>query len=257
MEIKAILFDIGDTLINYGQANVNALFRQGGRLTYEYLCDQFGREKMPSFHWYNFRHLLSIRYHYVLSMITKIEFHTEELLARRGRYMGLDLSQEQLEHLCHLWYYPLGKAAYVEPDIVETFEALKQMNLKLCVISNTFVPGYVLDSHLEQIGIRQYFDYWVYSCDTRYRKPRREIYQAALDKLQIDPGQIIMVGDRYKEDVKGPGKLGILGIIKKGVTNNKRKYPEGTVTIEHISDLPGLIKDWQKIKKRPELRTQA
>ena len=36
-KIEAVLFDIGETLLNFGRVDVVSLFKQGGRLAYDFL----------------------------------------------------------------------------------------------------------------------------------------------------------------------------------------------------------------------------
>jgi len=41
-EIRAVLFDLGETLLNFGRFSATRVFRQGARLSYEFLknCGQ-------------------------------------------------------------------------------------------------------------------------------------------------------------------------------------------------------------------------
>ena len=93
MAIKAVLFDLGETLLSYGEMNVNALFRDGARLTYEYL-KKCGDGRLPGFFWYNLGHLFSIRWRYAVSVVTLREFDCMALLERKARAMGFRLSAE-------------------------------------------------------------------------------------------------------------------------------------------------------------------
>ena len=36
-KIKAVLFDLGETLLNFGKIKTTSLFREGARLSYDYL----------------------------------------------------------------------------------------------------------------------------------------------------------------------------------------------------------------------------
>jgi len=82
MAIKAVLFDLGETLLNYGDMDVNALFKDGARLTYEYL-KKCGDGQLTGFFYYNLRHLFSIRWRYAVSVVTLREFDCMALLASR------------------------------------------------------------------------------------------------------------------------------------------------------------------------------
>ena len=64
-KIQAVLFDIGETLLNFGRVDVISLFRQGGRLAYDFLK----RLNQPtgSLRFFLLRHLWMIRIFHVWS----------------------------------------------------------------------------------------------------------------------------------------------------------------------------------------------
>ena len=70
--IKAVLFDLGETLVNFGRVNTTRVFRQGARASYDFLksCGQ----PIGNFKWYFWRNLISLRIRYWLSDITGKDF---------------------------------------------------------------------------------------------------------------------------------------------------------------------------------------
>ena len=73
----------------------------------------------------------------------------------------------------------------------------------------------------------------------------RRIYEHALQQLDLPASEVAMVGDKVREDVKGPAKLGIRGVLKRGAVNRNKKAPRGTPEIDTISELPELIRNWK------------
>lgn len=243
MAIKAVLFDLGETLLNYGQVDVNALFKAGGHLTYSFLKScAHNQSQLGSFTSYYIQHLFSIRWNYLLSVLTSREFDCLAMLDQKARTLGIQLNHDQLDELAHLWYKPLGQIATIEPDLHQTLQTLGDMSLKLAIISNTFLPAKVLDRHLEQLDLLRFLPVRIYSSDTVFRKPNRNIYRTALEKLQVNANQTIMVGDKIRQDIKGPAQLGITGVFKRGIANESKKPPPGTPIINNIAELPSLIK---------------
>ena len=49
----------------------------------------------------------------------------------------------------------------------------------------------------------------VFSSEVGLRKPAPRIYQAALERLGVEPADALFVGDRVREDVQGPAALGM------------------------------------------------
>ena len=62
---------------------------------------------------------------------------------------------------------------------------------------------------LEDVGLLGHFDGLAISEDVGLRKPRREIFQAILTQLGVEPGETLHVGDNLAADVAGAEALGI------------------------------------------------
>ena len=117
--IKAVLFDLGDTLLNFGRVDTTKLFKSGAKLTYDYLKRL--SQPVGDFKPYCYRNLGAIRWKYWVSMLRRRDFDTLKLLKKINQAKGLELSDKQWDELVWLWYEPLGKCATVEPDIKNTW----------------------------------------------------------------------------------------------------------------------------------------
>ena len=116
------------------------------------------------------------------------------------------------------------------------------MSLKLAIISNTFLPSLVLDRHLEQFDLLRFFPVRTYYSDTFFRKPDRRIYEITLERLGVSAEAAVMVGDKLREDVKGPARLGIKTVFKRGCNNRRKRVPSHVPVIDNIAELPALIR---------------
>jgi putative hydrolase of the HAD superfamily len=241
MKIEAVLFDLGETLLNYGRINANALFRDGARLTYDYLHRQEPGVALPNFSAYYWRHILSIKARYFWSNVVGREFDCLKLLEQKTTRGGYRLDAGQLKELAYLWYKPLGECANVEPDLHETLATLQHMGLKLGIISNTFLPGAVLDRHLAGRDLLKFFPVRVYSSETIFRKPDRRIYQRALERMGVSASSSVMVGDRVREDIRGAMRAGLQPVMKRGPYTRDRFLRNSVPAIERIAELPAVI----------------
>jgi len=238
-EIKAVLFDLGETILNFGKINAIRLFRQGARLSYDYLknCGQ----STGGFEYYCWRNLLSLRLNHLISGITKKDFNSSALLRNVGTKKGVKLDGQQWRHLADLWYEPLRKIATTEPDIKQTLTALKNAGLKLGIVSNTFVNSHSLEKHLEQVGILDFFTVRLYSYEFDSRKPNPQMFKAAAEKIDETAENILFIGDRLDNDIKPALKLGMQAVLKTAYTNLGKKIPNGIPQINRLSELPALI----------------
>ncbi|MGD8501896.1 MAG: HAD family hydrolase, partial [Phycisphaerales bacterium] len=238
--IKAVLFDLGETLLNFGRFSVTRLFRQGARLSYDFLKSR--GQPIGGFEYYCWRNLVALRIRHVISNITRKDFNSSALLRRIGTKKGVSLDAPQWRHFAWLWYEPLSKIATTEPNIKETLAALKKLGLKLGIVSNTFVNAHSLEKHLEQVGILEFFPARVYSYEFDFRKPDIRIFKIAAERIGEAAESILYVGDRIDKDIKPALKIGMQSVLKAAYTNTGKKVPNGAWKITHLSELPALIK---------------
>lgn len=239
-KIKAVVFDFGETLLTFGRVDVNGLFRAGAQLTHQYLKSL--NQPIGGFKWYYIRNMVAVRIHYLLGKIGGWDFDSLELLKRVGTKKGLNLTDQQWEHMAWLWYEPLSKMAKAEPDIQQTLESLKSLGLKLGIVSNTFVPGANLDRHLRQEGILEYFEPRIYSCEFGFRKPDPRIFHIAAERIDTPMENIMFVGDRLDTDVSPSSKLGMVPVLKNAYTNGNKPTPDGVYRIDNLSELPDIVR---------------
>ena len=110
------------------------------------------------------------------------------------------------EELAHMWEVTHYHRA-LRPHVREMLEGLKDMGMKLGVISNTASLYQVFDI-LKEYGIRDYFQDVTLSSVTGYRKPNPNIFMVSLHQVQSDPAHCAYVGDTISRDVIGPIRMG-------------------------------------------------
>ncbi len=237
--IKAVLFDLGDTLLNFGKVETTKVFRQSARLTYDYLksCAQ----PVGNFWWYCLRNFIAMRLRYLWSDVVGRDFDALSLLKRSGTKRGCKLTDDQWRQVGWLWYEPLGKLARIEPALKETLTTLKKMGLKLGILSNTFISAGSLDRHLAQLGILDFFPYRLYSYQFEFRKPDRRIFQAAEERMGERAENILFVGDRLDVDIWPALRAGMRAAMKSAYRNVGKNTPTGVWKIDRIVELPALI----------------
>jgi len=237
--IRATLFDLGDTLLDFGPIDTLALFARGARLAYRYLQEL--EYSLPPFPAYHRRRLWMVRWHYFKSRLTRREFNALNLLARLDSGTDRKLTPQQAEQLAWRWYEPLGRCATIEEGLADILAGLRADGVALGVVSNTFVPGQVLDRHLREVGLLEHLPVRVYSCDVRYRKPDRRIFEIALDRLGVSAGEAMFVGDSLRADVTGANRAGMISVLKDptGAKRPRRNRPAHRVT--SLRELPGIV----------------
>ncbi|MFY9614221.1 MAG: HAD family hydrolase [Candidatus Dormiibacterota bacterium] len=125
------------------------------------------------------------------------------------------------------------------PGVLAT---LRERGLKLCIVSNAAFPPKSMRDQLRHIGLWDYFDATVYSSELGMRKPNRAIYEEALRLLGAQPEEAVFVGDRLREDVRGPRNVGIQALL----THEFRKeeptwWGIDVEVLTSLADLPKAI----------------
>lgn len=237
--IKAVLFDLGDTILNFGRVNTTKAFLAGARLSHAFLQDQ--KQPVAWFPWYFVRNLLRLRIRYLQSSLAHKDFNSFEVLQSVGARQGVALSPTQWEQFAWLWYEPLSREAQVEPDLRQTLDILRNMGVKLGIVSNTFVNRASLEKHLQQLDLLEYFPVQLYSYEYHVRKPSAELLQIAADKIGEAHESIIFVGDRIDNDILPALASGMHAVLKDAYTNEGKPTPPGARRIRLLSELPGLV----------------
>jgi len=128
------------------------------------------------------------------------EFMLKEFSFSPGQMDGLG---EELSYL----YDRFRKKITKREGLAETLAGLKERGYTLGVISNimsrSFVPG-ILEEH----GVAQYFRTLTLSSVCGIRKPRPEIFEAALEASGVAREEAAYVGDTISRDVIGVRNAG-------------------------------------------------
>lgn len=92
-------------------------------------------------------------------------------------------------------------------DTLPVLDALRG-RYRLGLVSNYFLAG-PLRRTLDAFGIASRMDVIVVSAEVGMVKPRREVFQRALDGLGADPARCVFVGDNLHADVGGAAACGM------------------------------------------------
>ena len=129
------------------------------------------------------------------------------------RALGLELDPAVIEQVMELEQNGWIGAVHVGPDVVSTLEALRTDGLRLGIVSNAAYLPRLMVGQLQALGLRDYFDGVTFSSEVGRRKPHPAIYQDALRKVGVEAAQALFVGDRLREDVQGPQRLGMRAVL--------------------------------------------
>lgn len=207
MKIKAIIFDIDDTIFDreIAQNKVISLIYKKNKNIFKGI--KFKEIKIAFLQSGN-----------IADKKYKTDNNIEHF--RKGRakifldLLNIDNQYIELIKNTYLEYYPKMKAEKI--NIVNLFKKIAK-SFKIGIISNGFSD--VQYVKLETLKIKKYCDCIILSGELGIEKPNKEIFLKACDILNIKPYEAIYFGDSYESDVIGAKKAGLKVIW----LNEKRK----------------------------------
>ncbi len=206
---QAVLFDLGDTLFRLHPLETASAFARFGDVLAERtgLPAAAAREAAVSLA----RALDDQSERLYQSRSTEepsVAAMAEPLLARfRSEAASLARTLDHLLGECDIarWDPPAGRAAQVR--------AFADAGLRVAFVSNTRTPAVLMRRRLQEFGLLEHAHAALFSVELGERKPGERIYRAALDAIGVDAVNAVFVGDRMREDVRGPQAVGMRAIL--------------------------------------------
>ena len=200
---KNLFIDLDDTLYDFTAAS-----REAFRETYDLL--RFSR------YFDSFEHYMEIYSPYNLMLwglygegkITK-----EELNRRRYSHpletVGVHDSA-LADTFCREALGRIPTKGPLVPGAVELLEYLRPC-YRMFILSNGFKE--LQSRKMKRAGIDKYFDDLILSEDIGFNKPRRELFEHALERTGSALDESIMIGDMFETDITGAANIGMQQIF--------------------------------------------
>ena len=258
--LKAVLFDLGGTLVSYGSgedvgrpvvSGVEPLIREGLEGAYRYLKEKMS--PLPHFEKFSSRLTRRLKWGYFLSRLSSRELDASNITMKCLEGWGISLSPEEFEGFVEAWYHPFSLRARLVDGAEEVVAALRGKGYRLGIVSNTLWPGKVLERDLARLGLRSAFvedpepsrrEVLVFSSDFGYRKPSPKIFRHALSQMRVEAHEAVFVGDSLKTDVLAAMAVGMKAVLIETCPRAQSlppKAPLPYVHIEHLRQLPRAI----------------
>ena len=230
MDIKAVVFDVGHTLIYYNhQLSWQTLYppaikqvMKACNVDYTKEADENAQKILTK---YNTR--VNFREYEVSSDI----IFSEILNTWR-------INIDNLENAKQAFYGYFQQGAVCYDDTEYTLQSLKRREIKIGVLTDV---AYGMDNKYalkDLIPIQKYIDICLTSTDVRYRKPNKTGYLMLQKYFDVPFEQIVFVGDEEK-DIVGANNAGMISVLINR-TDTDKNYLQN-YTINTLSEILELI----------------
>lgn len=128
------------------------------------------------------------------------------------------------------------------PGAAAAIEELSK-HYKLGVVSDAiYSPGRCLRQWLEMHGLINYFSGFAFSDEVGHSKPHRSMFESVADQLDVRLEEMLHLGDRDHNDVKGPHALGMKAVLFTATRDRDKSQTTADAVCERYADLPAVIR---------------
>ncbi len=198
--IKAVIFDLDDTLYDYETINQQAMevvYQKFAQIL-EISLDEF----KEAFQWGKQETKRTM--HDCASRHNRIIY-----FQKASEYLQINPIKYSLDMYETYWGYMLEHMTLF-PGVLEMFEHLKRDNIKIAVCTD--LTAHIQHRKLKKLGIWKYIDVLVTSEEADAEKPDKRMFELVIKKLHMHPQELVYVGDNFKKDIIGSKDAGILPI---------------------------------------------
>ena len=225
MKIRAVLFDLDNTLVDFvgmkrkaSKAAAYAMVEAGLKEDRDLLA----KDLFEFYLWY-----------WIEADNAFEEFLKKKYGKADVRVLAAGVNAYLKEKYLHLYPYP---------GVKETLTELKKKGLKLAVVSDgTRLKAWM---RLNEAGIDRFFDIVVTHEDTCKKKPCKEPFLSACERLEVRPEECLFIGDWPERDIAGAKAVGMktvlarYGLVASDDGTNKADYE-----IKEIKDVLEIINE--------------
>jgi len=212
MSVRAVLFDLGHTLLHYPTQGYYPEFRlRRMREIYPLVCRVCDEPNLPVEEFAaTVSDVLDGEKAHAIEANGR-SWHFAERLSEGLAAAGLTCDEVGLKCLTEAFCEPIGSTTRPYPETAETLGNLRAAGLRLAIVSNTpwDVPGSFGRRDVERWDLDGFFEAMVFSGDVLWRKPNPEFMWAAARELDVEPETCLVVGDSLKADIAGARAAGM------------------------------------------------
>ena len=232
MATRAILFDLGNTLVGYYKSTE---FPSVLRRCLRECARALGQSEDPARDEDLFERALLLNRERSDYAVLPLGARLRELF---GAYQSLD--EASARTLGAAFLKPIFATARLEPQAVPLLEALRGRGIKTAIVSNTpwGSPADAWRTELARHGLLDKVDATVFCMDVGWRKPHRAPFDRALSLLDVAAASALFVGDDHRWDVVGAQNAGLRPVL---LESDETQPPHDHLTTPNLAGIIALI----------------
>lgn len=200
---KVVAFDFFDTLV-HRKCHPEVIIAEWAREMSAFLDFKVDELKI-----YNLRKLSESELKKTVEESTYNELMTALYTKLNREYCLIVTSEEFVEYSANVEKEIELKNIYFNNDINPILDYANEKGKKIIIISDFYYGKELMEAVVNRIGISNYFSWIFVSADFGKRKSSGSIYDLVLERMGIEPSDMLMIGDNTNSDNRVPQSKGI------------------------------------------------
>jgi len=232
MPVRAVLFDLGNTLVAYYDG---AEFPQVLRECLERCADVLGWPKAAARDEALFARAMALNAESPDYAVRPLDRRLNELFGLHG-----SVHASTLPLLCEAFLKPIFERARLDPEALSVLQSLRERDIKVGIVSNSpwGSSATLWRQELSRHGLLESVDAVVFCGDVGWRKPNPAPFNRALELLQVAPHDALFVGDDARWDLVGAQGAGLRPVLLRPLS---AAPVDGAISIHRLSDVLDLV----------------
>lgn len=245
--LKAVLFDLDDTLIDWSGFNVDweQRDRQLIQHVFDYVSDRVHPIKNVDALVTEYRDLTFKAWETGRGSLRAP--HMGRVVVDSLVAMGVPEAAIDEREILEAFEWGAAPGVTLFEDVPEALQLLLDNDIRIGIVTNAHQPMWMRDRELEAFDLLKYFaDCRLSAADVGYLKPHPRIFETALKCVGVRPEEAVFVGDNPVADVAGAQGVGIQAVLR--IRKPVPPMLSGLIVPDHainsLAELPAVLDDW-------------
>ena len=257
-QLKAVLFDFDDTLIDWSGVQLDWREIEAERLArvLRFLDQRLSRTHIELAQLVD-RYTRRTREAWMIARANLRAPNMPEILVETLTELGVVQADSFADEILRAYDWNVVPGTVVFPDVVPVLEQLQARQIRLGVVTNSSQPMSLRDCELREHGLLPYFPVCrIAAADAGFLKPHPQIFHCALERIGAAPEEAVFIGDNPIADVSGALGVGMRAVQRLNVqgANTSGGHPRATADsagsisrhpcMNSFAELPALLDAW-------------
>jgi putative hydrolase of the HAD superfamily len=231
---KALLLDLDDTLIKSGK-----LYNKALRFASDYLADKYAIDK-------------ELFFQVALEKDMMVRRNFPSVHTRHSRILVFRNALDEMNTKYDLSSLPDAEDIYwnyfrqnieVYDGVLDTLSLLKKHKIQIAIVSDGGLSLRIRKA--QQAGLLPFIDEIFASEEVIFEKPFSAIFTLTLNRLGVEGNESIMLGNNYKNDIRGAQLVGIRAGLFDPKKDGNVEGQDGTIVADFvIHEFKDILKEF-------------